>query len=121
GDGRINNAAAAIDYVAMMKRDFGVPVIAINASFGGIAFSQTLHNAIESAVAQDMLFVTVAGNGGDDLDATPRYPASEASDRVLTIAATDDNDELASFSSFGQTTVDLAAPGSDILSTTPVV
>lgn len=119
GDGRIGNAAAAIDYITMMKRDFGVPVVAINASFGGIAFSQTLHDAIEAAVAEDMLFVTVAGNTGDDLDAEPRYPASEPSGRVITVAATDDEDVLTSFSSVGAMTVDLAAPGRDILSTTP--
>ena len=66
-----------------------------------------------------ILFVVAAGNNGTDNDTTPQYPANyEASlSNVITVAATDNNDHLASFSSYGVNTVDLGAPGVNILST----
>ena len=66
-----------------------------------------------------MLFVAAAGNDGFNNDVTPTYPATYASDAVLAVAATDHNDGLAFFSSYGAKTVDLGAPGVGILSTTP--
>src|SRR5262249_279268 len=69
--------------------------------------------------AEGMLFVAAAGNNGVDNDTALTYPASYNLDNIIAVAATDHNDALASFSNYGATTVDLAAPGVDILSTTP--
>ncbi len=60
-----------------------------------------------------------AGNSRSDNDSRPHYPSSYDLPNSIAVAATDRNDQLASFSSYGATSVDLAAPGVDILSTVP--
>jgi subtilisin family serine protease len=64
-----------------------------------------------------MLFVTSAGNSSSNNDTNPSYPASYPLKNILAVAATDHNDALASFSNYGATSVDVAAPGVDVLST----
>jgi len=113
GSGTASNAIAAILYAAAN----GARVI--NASWGGAAFSQGLSEAIEFAQLHKVLFVTAAGNLGQDNDRRPTYPANYAIDNILSIAASDRSDLLADFSNHGSNTVDLAAPGVDILSTMP--
>ncbi len=106
-------AIAAIDYAA----SFGVRVI--NASWGGPQPSTVLDAAIADSGA---LFVAAAGNGGQDLDRPSGdryYPASSTLPNVLAVAAVDQSGRLASFSNYGTATVDLAAPGTNILSTYP--
>ena len=66
-----------------------------------------------------MLFVAAAGNDAFNNDVTPTYPATYSADAVLAVAATDHNDGLAFFSSYGAKSVDLEPPGVGILSTTP--
>jgi subtilisin family serine protease len=88
-------------------------------SWGGGGFSQALLDAIEAAGAAGQLFVAAAGNSSADTDASPHYPSSYASPYIIAVAATDHNDGLAGFSNFGATTVDLGAPGDDILSCQP--
>ena len=68
--------------------------------------------------------MAAAGNGnvlgsGINIDQQPFYPASYDLDNILTVAASDPEDQLARFSNFGSETVDLAAPGVGILSTLP--
>jgi len=109
----------AIAYAVMMKRDRGVNVVAINASFGGGGENPLQKDAIAEAGANGIAFVCAAGNDGTDNDANPFYPAGYDLDNILSVAASDDNDELASFSNYGAGTVDLAAPGVGILSTVP--
>ncbi len=62
-----------------------------------------------------MLVVTSAGNDGQNRDRVPSYPASERSPSVITVASTDRAGALAPGSAFGRSTVDLAAPGDEIL------
>ena len=88
-------------------------------SWGGGNFSQALLDAIAAAGAANQLFIAAAGNYGSDDDAADFYPASYDSPCILSVAATDHNDQLASFSNYGATTVDLGAPGVDILSCQP--
>jgi subtilisin family serine protease len=95
-----------------------------NNSYGGDPFSQALQDALSSARAAGHIFVAAAGNGnflgiGQNNDTTPFYPASYNLDNVVAVAATDSNDQLASFSNYGSKSVDLAAPGVNILSTLP--
>ncbi|MHC4406638.1 MAG: S8 family peptidase [Planctomycetota bacterium] len=95
-----------------------------NNSWGGGPYSQALHDAIAAARDAGHIFVAAAGNGnwvgiGQDNDARPFYPASYDLDNVVAVAATDHDDQLAVFSNYGATSVELAAPGVDIVSTTP--
>jgi subtilisin family serine protease len=113
GSGSTSDAIAAVDYAIRI----GVRVI--NASWGGPGFSQGLNDAIAAAGAQGILFVAAAGNDGVNLDVNPFYPAAYDLDNIVTVAATNHNDALASFSNYGVHSVDIAAPGVDILSTLP--
>ena len=69
--------------------------------------------------SSDMLFVVAAGNDGTDLETSPSYPASYDLDNVISVANIRYDGELDPTSSYGAASVDLAAPGSYILSTTP--
>jgi subtilisin family serine protease len=89
----------------------------INASWGGYGDSQALSDAI--GAAPDALFVAAAGNDNVDNDVTPFYPASFALPNVLSVAAIHNEGHLTSFTNYGAATVDLSAPGEDILSTVP--
>lgn len=118
GSGSSSDAAEAILYAASM----GAKIM--NNSWGGGGYSQVLYDAINHANSVNALFVAAAGNGGydqigDDNDTTPFYPANYDLPNVLSVAAADQNDALASFSNFGSTTVDLSAPGVNIYSTLP--
>jgi subtilisin family serine protease len=88
----------------------------INNSWGGAGFSQALKDAIDASPA---VVVCAAGNSGTNNDAVPFYPASYTSANIISVAASDQNDMLASFSNYGATTVDVAAPGTSIYSTIP--
>lgn len=88
-------------------------------SWGGGAASQGIQDAIKEANDKGILFIAAAGNDGSDNDATPSYPANYAIDNIISVAANDHNDGLASFSNWGKTMVDVSAPGVDIYSTMP--
>jgi subtilisin family serine protease len=113
GSGSSDGAIAAIDYATSN----GARVL--SNSWGGDAFSQGLLDAIERAREAGVVFVAAAGNASANVDVTPFYPAAYPSTNIVSVAASDPYDQLASFSNYGATTVDLAAPGVDILSTFP--
>ncbi|MBN1385139.1 MAG: S8 family serine peptidase [Elusimicrobia bacterium] len=110
-----DKAILAINYAAAN----GARVI--NASWGGSSGSDgdLLYNAIKSAGDAGVLFVASAGNDSNDNDANPCYPCSYSLNCIISVAATDQNDNLASFSNYGSTSVDVAAPGVNIYSTIP--
>lgn len=103
----IASAIAAIDFA----NSFNIQIL--NASWGGRAYSYTLKYAIEH---YNGLFIASAGNNGANNDIEPIYPASYDSDNIISVAATDPYDTLARFSNYGVESVDIAAPGTDILS-----
>lgn len=109
----------AIQYATMMKGR-GVNIVAINASFGGGSSSSTESAAIQAAGNAGIIFCAAAGNNSANNDTTETYPASYRLANMIVVAASDQNDALASFSDYGPTTVDLAAPGVNILSTVPL-
>jgi subtilisin family serine protease len=113
GEGTVADAVRAILYAASMGADV------TNNSYGGDAFSQALLDAIETADGADSLFVAAAGNSLSDNDADPMYPASYDAPNVISVAASDQFDSRAWFSNYGDSSVDLAAPGVNILSTWP--
>ena len=114
GAGDTADAMLAIEYAA----DNGAGVI--NASWGGGPYTQALYDAIDYARSQNVIFVAAAGNEASDNDTNPAYPASYNLDNIISVAAVDDTDALASFSNFGLNSVDLGAPGVGIYSTVPV-
>jgi Subtilase family/Fervidolysin N-terminal prodomain len=113
GTGTTADAVSAVLYAA----DKGATVL--NNSWGGDDYSQALADAITVADTHGALFVAAAGNSGTDNDSMPTYPASYALPNVLTVAATDNSDQLAYFSNVGRKSVDLGAPGLNIYSTWP--
>jgi subtilisin family serine protease len=91
----------------------------INASWGGGPYSQAMANAIAFANQHGVVFVTAAGNNGTNNDRVPSYPADYRLPNEIAVAAIDQFGNLASFSDYGPTTVDLGAPGVNVLSTVP--
>ncbi|MCS6817031.1 MAG: S8 family serine peptidase [Blastocatellia bacterium] len=112
GSGYLSDALETIDYILTMRRR-GVNIRVVNASWGADTYSRALEEAIERLRAEGILFVAAAGNGSTNVK---QYPA--AYEGVLSVAAMDQNDDLAFFSNYGDW-VDLAAPGRSILSTVP--
>jgi serine protease len=114
-----SDSIEAIGYAVKMKRDFGVNVVAINASWGGSGEDLLQKEAIEDALDNGIAFVAAAGNDGKDNDAESFYPANYDLPNIISVAASGPSDALSSFSNYGASQVDLAAPGEGILSTVP--
>ncbi|PYK96234.1 MAG: hypothetical protein DME19_20385, partial [Verrucomicrobia bacterium] len=111
GIGFISDAIKCIDYA----RSQGARVV--NASWGSTSFSSSaLRDAIDSLRQAGIIFVAAAGNSAEDNGVDPIYPASYDLDNIISVAATTRTDELANFSNYGSTTVDLGAPGAAIFS-----
>jgi len=90
-----------------------------NHSWGGPTQSAAMHDAIVYAEAHNHLVICAAGNDGSDNDAVASFPCNDTTPNVISVAAADRNGKLASFSNYGATMVDLAAPGVDIFSSVP--
>lgn len=116
GFGTTKDAIESINY-AIDRKQHGVNVRVINASWGSTSYSKALEDAIKAAGDAGILFVAAAGNNGTNNDNRPHYPSNYDLPNVISVAATDRNDQLTSFSNFGVKTVHIAAPGKDILST----
>lgn len=116
GFGSTQGAIEVIEYAISMKNR-GVNLRVLSNSWGGGGHSQALEDVIEEAEAAGILFVAAAGNDGRDNDSEGTYPANYDIDNVLSVAAVDHDGNLASFSNYGASSVDVAAPGVDILST----
>ena len=116
GFGTTKDAIEAINYVINRKRA-GVNVRVISASWGSTVRSRALEDAIKKAYEADILFVAASGNASSDADRNPHYPASYKLGNVISVAALNRNDELASFSNYGAKSVHIGAPGANILST----
>ncbi|MEX0418228.1 S8 family peptidase [Bacillus sp. C30] len=108
--GTISNAIKAIEY----DKNKGVKIT--NNSWGGGGFSQALYDAIQQS---NSLFIAASGNNGNNADQTPMYPAAYSLSNILSVASITNKGSLSSFSNYGKTSVDVAAPGTDILSTLP--
>ena len=95
----------------------GLGVTLTSNSYAGTSYTQSMKDAIDEAHAAGILFVAAAGNNASNIDLFPEYPAAYDSPNILSVAATTRTDGMASFSNFGLTSVDLAAPGNEIFST----
>jgi subtilisin family serine protease len=126
GYGTVAAAIACLDYVAMMK-DRGVNIIATNNSWRLEEFSQSLLDAIETHRQRGILLVAAAGNyqvcypcrTDTDNDRKPTWPASFYLPNVIGVSNSQRFGFLNAASAYGRRTMHVAAPGTDILSTTP--
>jgi subtilisin family serine protease len=116
GSGYLADAVEAINY-AIDRRHAGVNLRVINASWGLTKNSRALEDIIRKAYEAGILFVAASGSTGTDNDASPHFPASYSSGNIISVAATDRSDALAQSSNFGVKSVQIAAPGQDILTT----
>jgi len=115
GSGYTSDAIRAIDYAI----SHGAKIL--NNSWGGNLPDSQLQAAIARAQSAGVIFVVAAGNESANDDVTPSYPTQygKTLNNVVSVAATDQNDRLASFSNYGPTTVMIGAPGNSIYSTIP--
>jgi subtilisin family serine protease len=118
--GETSGLIEALQWLAA-ARQAGVNVRVVNdsATFKGTAYSQALSDEIDTLGANGILFVTAAGNTGDNNDEenVRRYPCGYDRPSEICVTATDNNDRLPSWANYGPHTVDLAAPGVSIYST----
>jgi subtilisin family serine protease len=122
GSGTAAAIIECLEYMEIMQAE-GHNVVATSNSYRGCSeacgFDQATHDAIESNLEHGILFVAAAGNEAGDNDVVPGYPTNYFLPNVISVAATDHRDLKAGFSSFGNRTVHVGAPGVDVLSTTP--
>ena len=122
-NGTTSNLITAMDWVVAAKQaSVNVRVVNDSQTWPGTAFSQALSDEIDKLTANDILFITAAGNTAQNNDTTPRYPCSYDRPGEICVAATDQNDNLWTGnttygSDYGTTSVHLAAPGVNIYST----
>ncbi|MFO7708525.1 MAG: S8 family serine peptidase [Desulfobacterales bacterium] len=114
GVGRVSDIVDAMNYARLN----GARIV--NASFTGATASLAEQDAVELLNTSGILLVTAAGNENQDNDRVPSYPASYGFDNIIAVAASRPDDSKAGYSNFGRNSVDVAAPGSSILSTFPL-
>lgn len=109
----VANTAAAIRYATRMGAHI------INYSAGGPTPADDELAAIREAASHNILFVAAAGNERANSDLLRYYPADYDCTNILSVTAFDQNRVLLARANYGETTVDIAAPGKDIHSTLP--
>ncbi|MBL9186968.1 MAG: PQQ-binding-like beta-propeller repeat protein [Opitutaceae bacterium] len=110
GTGSVAGAIACLDYAIAKKAQI------INGSYGSAGFSQAEFEAMRRVRDAGIIFVASAGNDSQEITDLPSYPAAYALDNIVAVASTTRQDRLASYSTFGSGLVEIAAPGSSILS-----
>jgi subtilisin family serine protease len=115
GSGWDSDALECINYFIDLKNNHGVNIVALNASYGGAGYSDTMRDAINAAGTAGILFCAAAGNDGDDTDSSPHYPASYDCSNIISVTGVDRDGAL--LYNYGAATVDLGAPGTAVLST----
>jgi subtilisin family serine protease len=113
GVGLVSDEVEAIEYAI----NNGAHII--NASFGDPTYSGLEMDAIGEAQYAGLLFITAAGNEGAHIDRNPVYPAAYTLDNIISVTASNQNDELPLWANYGDVGVDVAAPGENIYSTIP--
>eukprot|EP00917_Polyrhabdina_sp_WS-2016_P000341 GHVP01000728.1.p1 GENE.GHVP01000728.1~~GHVP01000728.1.p1 ORF type:complete len:977 (-),score=209.44 GHVP01000728.1:1341-4271(-) len=109
--GLLSNCAKCLDYGLMMGVDLS------SNSYGSDTPLAMMEEMIGISARLDKPFISSAGNRGENIDAKPRYPSSYQMDNQISVASIDEDGSFSSWSNYGPNTVDIAAPGSYILST----
>ena len=115
GKGELADIIKGYDYLIEAKKQ-GANIKAVNCSFGTEEKSSLLDYVINQAGDNGILTIAAAGNESKDNDFNNTMPANSNSPYVISVAASDEEGRLASFSNYGKENVDVAAPGSNILS-----
>jgi len=123
-EGNVTISASAIydalNYLTSLKNN-GSNIVAVNASFGGPGYSQLMYNAIEDMNNAGIILCTAAGNDGIDTDLNnDNYPNNYDLPNIISVAASSINGSLASYSNYGESNVDIIAPGTAINSSLPI-
>lgn len=113
GTDNLKNTINSIRYAVKMGANI------INYSGGGTEYSQDEKNAIEEARKAGILFVAAAGNERSNSDQFRYYPADYGLSNIISVTAIDPRTQVLPSSNYGTETVDIAAPGQNILSTLP--
>ena len=121
GEGDVGTAIACLDYLVGLKtrKINPVDILVANCSWSGGSFSNALFLAITEMQKVGIILVAAASNEGKNNDVTVTYPANYQLQNTISVAATDDKDNLATYSNYGRYSVHVAAPGHQILSTFP--
>jgi subtilisin family serine protease len=127
GSGAVAAAANAVNYFtdAAIRATRTEDFIATNNSWGGGGYSAQLDQAIARAAQKDVLFIAAAGNSAANNDVQANYPNNYSTiavagyEAVISVASLTNTGALSSFSNYGASMVDIAAPGSSIYSTLP--
>lgn len=117
GYGSSSGAIELLNYIHLMKQEYNVDIRLTNNSWGGGLYYEPLKDAISYSNDLGILFIAAAGNDGRNTDSLLYYPQGYDLENIISVAATDRLDRVASFSNYGMVTVDIAAPGVSILST----
>jgi subtilisin family serine protease len=119
GSGNTADSVKCLAYAELMKSR-GVNIKATSNSWGGGPYLQSLFDAISSAwTNQDMLFIAAAGNNGRNTDVSLQYPQGYDIPSIISVGSSTQSGSKSGFSNYGLTSVDVAAPGSNILSCVP--
>lgn len=113
GTDNLKNTVASIRYAVKMGAHI------INYSGGGTEFSKDEHDAIAEAEKKGVLFVAAAGNERSNSDQYHYYPADYKLSNIISVTAIDPSTQVLASSNYGIETVDIAAPGQNILSCLP--
>jgi|GEM_PF-3758816 len=118
---KVIQAGQALDGDLLQAMDYAAKAGAKiwNLSLGGGAYSRAMSDAFDAASNRGIIVVSAAGNNSQNNDINPHFPSSYTAENVIAVAATDANDRLARFSNFGIASVDIAAPGTNLLTTLP--
>jgi len=119
GSALVSDIVAVLDY-AIQAKQAGVNLRVINASFGcpsDYCNSQAMLEQFRILYHEGVLVVAAAGNSRSNNDVAPNYPADFDLPNIISVAATTNQDTLWSFSNYGKNSVDIGAPGADIVST----
>ncbi|HEY0101807.1 MAG TPA: S8 family serine peptidase, partial [Pyrinomonadaceae bacterium] len=127
GVGSTADAIRAYDYARAMRQRWdasggaqGANIRVLNNSYGGRGYSQAAYDAIRALGDAGILFVTSAGNEARNNDRFPSYPTNYQLPNLVSVGSTGSSGlPSTQFSNYGERTVDLVAPGENILSTTP--
>jgi subtilisin family serine protease len=111
-----NGTAYTSDIIEAIQYAESAGAKIVNCSWGSVSNNPALEEAIRNS---DMLFVCAAGNSGTDIDTNNVYPASFELPNIITAASVNKNGMLSGFSNYGAISVDVAAPGENIMSTLP--
>lgn len=117
GSGYGMEFVGAYNYIYKAQQ-MGINVVAVNNSWGGLSGEESvIFKALIDLVGEKgAVSICAAGNEAFDNDEVESLPATIDSDYIISVAASNENDELAAFSNYGAESVDIAAPGADILS-----